>query len=402
MAAVALKRLMPTLRPYVADHDKGRSMRAARALLYDGSLGNMERMFLAAMWIRAGASGICFTPLCVLADMIGSSRKGAQRSARSLVKRGLATERYVQRGEEMMPGVVAMSPRIVYTLKELPLVTVHGVDALLMQAFNPNLLMREGHNDKHMKTAPRAVLALLLVHANENSETIVGVERAAKLLRMNPRTAARHMQSLEKNGHLSTRLDRVAGPSGYPAVIRTLTPGCGQRFTTAISDKVGGQERPPKEIHQEDPLRAPTPPPPPGQLTFAFMTQKAPRVDQVAAAVLELHEHVCKARKSRDGDGAVELVKAMLSEGLTPRDLGKAFSGVMTMAYRRERLVRREIGAVIQTKAQAVSFIKRVDPERAEQIEKNAPAPPTKSELERIRQDVRHLCAAKRPDFSCR
>ena len=360
-------------------------MRAARALLYKGDLGGMERTLLTAMWLKAGASGVCFATYSELADLIGCSIKSVQRGARGLAKRGLASGRYVQRGEELLPGVVAMSPRTVFTLKELPVVDVHGLNGCLTQVFEQNLCMK----GKPMKTAPLSVLAVLFVHANQKGETYVGVERVAKLLKMNSRTVARHMQDLEQAGHLATRLGRVPGPSGYPQVIRTLTPGRGPRFTADISDRGRGQERAPKEIHQADPLRAPPPPPPPpGQLTFAVM--------HPATVAMEAHERICKAPA---GDGAVELVKVMLSEGLTPQDLGKAFAGVMTMAYRRERLVRREIGSVLQTKAQAISFIKRVDPERAEQIEKNVPAPPSKAELESRSQDVRALFAKPRPTF---
>lgn len=392
-AAVSAPRFQ---RADVADHTIGSGVRAARAITVDAPLGPLGRKVLSVMHGMAAASGVCLGTYAEIADRSGTSSKSVQRAVKQIVRLGFAAVRYVQRGGDLTPGVKAMSPRSVITLKELPLVDTHGLNGSNMLAHDPRLALKWGE---------RAVLEMLLIHMDHTGKTFVGAEHIASTLRMHVRTVRRHLVTLMNEGHTTHRPGEM-GASGYRLVNRWVHPRPGSSRRRLAKEQEaqanggqsvqgGGTGCPPKEIHQADPLC--------GQLTFAFMTQKAaPRVDPVAAAVLETHERVCKTHKAIDGDGAVELVKAMLSEGLTPRDLGKAFSGVMTMAYRRERLVRREIGAVLQTKAQAISFIKRVDPERAEQIEKNAPAPPTKSELERISQDVRRFCASKRPDFSAR
>ena len=411
-AAAHIGRLMPRLQPAAApDYRIGLGVRCARAMAVNAPIiSKTGRMVLRAVVETAGTSNVCWATCAELADKAGLSSRTVRRQLKEL-QQDLLEVRYVQRGGKLPDGTTSMFPRLVITVKDdLPLVGVHGVNG-------NNLLAYDREVD--LKPGPRSTLDMVLTHANHKGETFVGAKRIAELLKVHPRTVMRHLRELEFEGHVTSRFGPV-GASGHRQVVRQVHPRRGpsrrrlerdaqhqtvatvQPQTAWTVDAHRGQIVPegvtgcsPKKISQEDP-----------QLAFAFMTQRvatpAPRVDPVAAAVLETHERVCKARKARDGDGAVELVKAMLSEGLTPRDLGKAFSGVMTMAYRRERLVRREIGAVLQTKAQAISFIKRVDPERAEQIEKSVPTPPTKSELERIRQDVRHLCAAKRPDFSCR
>lgn len=363
MAAMALQKLIPSVRPTQPDWRVGASTLAARAFGTDGVVGPLsllERLVLARLWLQAGASGLCWLPYVEVAASVGASTKSVQRTMRSLQAKGLLEQDYVLRGGELLNGYTAENSRMRCRLTPLPDTAVHGLRGDLALAFDPKLILSRVH---------RGVLAMLLLHGNEAGWTFVGLETISAKLGLVRSTVVRALRVLERAGHIQVRRDKARwGATNY--VERRATPRPGLVCPKEAGHPVlaGWTPSDPKEIREADPPQTPAGP---EQLTLPFDALRGKR--SLADVALEAHAAICKAPA---GPEAKEQVKGLLGEGLSVKDVALACTGVMTSPWRKERLERREVGQILRTKGQAVEFIRRVDPVRAEAIEAAVPAPP--------------------------
>lgn len=374
----ALRDIMPVMRAPMSDAVIGASTYAARAFLPSFELTATTRMVLAAAILhsRTPAPGapqerLCWTTEEDLAQAVGCVPKTVSRAFKALEKAKVATTRWVESGQELPDGTVAVGRRVVVTLRELPEGDVRGLRGAMARAFDKKVLL---------KTAARAVLAIILLHEGEDGWCFPGNERIAAMTGMSTRTVGEHLHRLQQLGHIVRKRPQARFGERVPGRLLKATPRFGLIGLSSLTDsgQIPSGNRtplPPKEIPKQtsdDALVTQL------ALPFTAPSRATPRtlaVEEVVAA----HAAICHAPA---GDGHVERINAVMSEGLDPIDLSMAFHGVMTLPWRRERLGRRAVGEILVSKAQVLSFVKRVDPSRAEALELRRPVAKTTPAME--------------------
>jgi len=400
----ALRDIMPILRAPVSDALVGASTYAARAFVPSLGLKPAARMTLAAAVLhsRTPAPGeprerVCWATEDELAQATGSTTRTVRRAIRTLETAGLLVTHVVERGGELPNGTVTVGRRVVLTIGELPEGDVRGLRGAMVLAFDSKVLL---------KTSARAVLAMVLLHEGENGWCFPGVERMAAMTGLATRTVSATLHHLVQLGHVVTKRPQARFGEQAPSRILKATPRFGLVGLSNLSHsgQIASGNRtplPPKETLKQTSEEALAT----HQLALPFTAESkaaaaVPRnlaVEEVVAA----HATICRAPA---GDGSIERINAVLGEGLSTSDLCMAFHGVMTVAWRRERLGRRSVDEVLRTKAQALSFVRRVDPKRAEALELRRPIAKTTPESEeRARKTAEALARFRsmpRPTFA--
>lgn len=396
----ALRDIMPVMRAPMSDAVIGASTYAARAFVPSLGLKPAARMTLAAAVLhsRTPAPGeprerVCWATEDTLAQATGSTTRTVRRAIRTLEAAGLLVTHVVERGGELPNGTLTLGRRVVLTIGELPEGDVRGLRGAMATAFDGKVLL---------KTSARAVLAMVLLHEGENGWCFPGVERLATMTGLATRTVSATLGHLIHLGHVVTKRPQARFGEQVPSRIMKATPRFGLVTLSGLTHSgqmaIGNRTPlPPKEIPKQTSDAAPV-----IQLALPFTEPRtaAPRtlaVEEVVAA----HAAICRAPA---GDGHVERISAVMSEGLSPNDISMAFHGVMTLPWRRERLGRRSVGKVLQSKAQALSFVKRVDPSRAEALELRRPIAKTTPEMEeqarRTEEALARFRSMPRPAFA--
>lgn len=363
-----LGRLVPPLRPRHTDAVIGAAAYAARAFAPALGLKALARMVLAALILRSrvhkpGAERRCFATETELAEDVGCTSRSVRKALGTLAAAKLVSRSAVMRGDVLPDGTTAANHRVVLEIAELPRTDVCGLRGALAGVFDGQILLT---------AVEKAVLAVVLLHEGEDGFGFPGPQRIATMTGLSVRAVKGHLSDLVERGYLHVRRQRRrTGEQTPPRLLRAnLLRG---KPLCAAEDGVSCRER------------------------RAAPADRQPVLHPAVHAVLVAHKELCDAPA---GDRAVEIVEARLADGMTVSDLETALIGVMTVAWRRERLERRTIARVFATKRQAMEFASRVDAPRAEPANAASPVRVTPEEVERRRQALASIQALKRPNFA--